>query len=165
MRPQPATISTTLQDHKILGVIRQFPESHNNPMSLIDPLGLAIYDCKRPLGGKPGEGTGWGPFYHQYTCISFPNSSGGPCGGLIPTGSIFGSPGGSGNDSYHPKSCNKVLEDSPCYEKCLIDTWAQPRPYYDISLGSPNSQNCQTYDLVNHMICRNQCGGVRRPLP
>jgi len=40
----------------------------NDPVDLVDPLGLTAYNCRVPLHSMPWS---WGlPFmYHQYSCV------------------------------------------------------------------------------------------------
>jgi len=139
-----------------------------NPVSYTDPLGLETYQCRRPLGGKPGENQRsgpdiWGnPLYHQYTCTRAPN------GKLVCGGQSYnnnsgwwpdwvrtpGRPTTPTEDYYDPKACEKSQDDNKCFEQCLIDEWQRPRPPY----GVPYGTDCQEYDQDVNQRCRKKCG-------
>ena len=38
--------------------------------------------------------------------------------------------------------CEETQPDNACFEQCLIDEWAKPRPKYGIPFGT----DCQEYD-------------------
>jgi hypothetical protein len=138
-----------------------------NPTRYSDPSGLVTYQCRRPLGGKPGKNlkvgvdVPWNPFFHQYTCTT--NSATGTlqcssttAGAPGPKGFVYGpgKPTGPSTDYYNPNACEQTLGNNKCFERCLIDEWAKPRPPY----GNPIGINCQQYDNSVNETCRAKCG-------
>jgi RHS repeat-associated protein len=134
----------------------------SSPPRYTDPTGLETYQCRRPLGGLPGDNQRSGPdipgnpFYHQYSCTR--DASGKlVCGGQGFTDSWWGSPGKPTTpetDYYSASACKKTQDDNSCFEKCLIKEWAKKRPRY----GVPFGMNCQEYDENVNNICRKECG-------
>jgi RHS repeat-associated protein len=133
-----------------------------NPLSFTDPLGLETLQCRKPLDAlihKFGSGAGqvafrYGPFlYHQYSCVIRNGKV--VCGGQDHAGSPLSSPGKPSSDVLNPQGgqCKVTEPDNDCFEKCLIDEWAKPRPRYGIPLGT----DCQEYDEDVNTRCRNQC--------
>ena len=143
----------------LAGGVNTYLYANANPIRFTDPLGLKTYQCRKPLDAMGGSGTRsgpdtWGnPFYHQYSCVI--DSQGKiTCGGQDRTGSSMGSPGKPSNDSYKPKQCEKAQDDNQCFEQCMIDEWAKPRPWFGIPFGT----DCQEYDDGVHECCRKKCG-------
>jgi RHS repeat-associated protein len=133
-----------------------------NPISFADPSGLETYQCRRPLGGLPGDNQRsgpdiWGnPLYHQYSCTR--NAKGKlVCGGQGFSESWWSSPGKattSATDYYSADACKQTQGDNKCFEQCLIDEWKKPRPHYGIPFGT----DCQEYDEDVNLGCRKKCG-------
>jgi RHS repeat-associated protein len=133
------------------------------PLRYSDPTGLETYQCRRPLGGLPGDNKRsgpdiWGnPFYHQYSCTRDPVTKKLVCGGQGYSESWWSSPGKPttpSTDFYDPNACKKTQDDNPCFEKCLIEEWAKKRPRYGVPFGT----DCQEYDDNVNSICRKKCG-------
>ena len=94
--------------------------------------------------------------YHQYSCTR--DASGQlVCGGQGMAGQWWSSPGKpttSETDYYHATACTRTQDDNKCFENCLIEEWAKPRPRYGIPFGT----DCQEYDDDTNRRCRAQCG-------
>ena len=115
--------------------INRYQYVHNCPINLTDPLGLATFRCKNPLGG--GHGIMIGPAYHESLCVVDPRGI--TCGGQGPSDGIFGSPGVNmgphGNASCKPVDAN---------DSCVSQKITSPeRPNYNIL--DWNGENCQTW--------------------
>ncbi|HSD44478.1 MAG TPA: RHS repeat-associated core domain-containing protein [Burkholderiales bacterium] len=133
-----------------------------NPISYTDPTGLETYQCRRPLGGLPGDNQRSGPdilgnpFYHQYSCTR--DAKGNlVCGGQGFSESWWSSPGRPttpATDYYSAGACKQTQGDNRCFEKCLIDEWKKPRPRYGVPFGT----DCQEYDDDVNSRCRKTCG-------
>ena len=133
------------------------------PLRYSDPTGLETYQCRRPLGGLPGDNQRsgpdiWGnPLFHQYSCTRDPATGKLVCGGQGFAGSWWSSPGKATTpqtDYYDPVACKKSEDDNPCFEKCLIEEWAKKRPRYGVPFGT----DCQEYDDNVNSVCRKICG-------
>lgn len=141
----------------------------NSPLSAVDMLGLESYQCRRPLKQKPGDkqrnliDVVGNPLYHQYSCTRDVTGKL-VCGGQGLAGNGMrgvpdwltspGKPTSPKDDYYNPASCEKSQPDNKCFEKCLIDEWAKPRPRYGIPFGT----DCQEYDDDVNARCRKKCG-------
>ena len=128
----------------------------NNPTGNTDPLGLKTMRCTKPLHSL---GPKWGPIgykygtqlYHQYSCVVDKN-------GIVTCGGQDRGENGAGkpsNDVLDPPDgqCEETQPDNDCFEQCLIDEWAKPRPPYGIPFGT----DCQEYDDDVNKRCRKQC--------
>jgi RHS repeat-associated protein len=133
-----------------------------NPIRYTDPTGLETYQCRRPLGGLPGDNQRsgpdiWGnPFYHQYSCTRDDKGKL-VCGGQGFSDSWWSSPGKSttpATDYYSADACKQTQSDNKCFEQCLINEWKKPRPRYGIPFGT----DCQEYDEDVNLGCRKKCG-------
>jgi RHS repeat-associated protein len=126
-----------------------------NPVSNIDPLGLATYMCKRNLDNVPFQA---GPLFHQYICI--PDGKGGQtCAGLGPAAAskMFDTPGiiEYEKTSSSSASCEKVADDDECLEKCIQKEFKKPVPNYSVDLSK--GENCQTWANSAVAVCKAQC--------
>jgi RHS repeat-associated protein len=131
--------------------------ANGNPLRYTDPWGLETYRCRKPLDALGGDGTRSGPdvrgnpFYHQYSCVV--RNGNVQCGGQDLSGSPWGSPGKPSDDKFNPDTCKQAQPDNDCYEKCLAEEWAKPRPWYGIPFGT----DCQEYDDNVNETCRKRC--------
>jgi hypothetical protein len=126
-----------------------------------DATGLATLNCRRPLGNDavPGTRGGPGPLYHEYNCVTddlgvlvCDSSSGAPGFRWWPEPGV---PSDSARDYYDPQSCELVEEDDDqCVEQCLLNTWYNPRPNYDIG---PWGTDCQEYSQSTLSECMAYC--------
>ena len=122
----------------LLGGVNTYAYVGADPLRMVDPLGLATYMCTRPLSGLPFQA---GPLYHQFICVG--TASGGfTCGGLVPSGSMFDSPGVVASDKFK-ESCQLVQNDDDCVENCIKSTFGKSPPNYSVNLS--RGENCQTY--------------------
>ena len=135
-----------------------------SPLTKTDPLGLATYICKRPLGGSPGS---YAPplLNHTYVCVgsganmtcgSTTASSGGAMSNIF--SSSPGKPTSSVTDYYKPEACEARQGDDSCIETCIANELKKPtRPRYGVG---PSGTDCQEYteDVVS--TCEKRC--VRR---
>lgn len=134
------------------------------------PTGESSWRCKANLHALVdacGEGcAAWNrkwnpaPLYHQYSCtmVEVPGQNGAvhlevKCGGQDRAGSTWRSPGKPSDDKFDPFSCKPIQPDNKCFEKCLQEEWAKPRPMYGIPFG----MDCQEYDDDVNTKCRRQC--------
>jgi len=139
-----------------------------NPISSVDPLGLATYMCTQPLhalgaAGRAVYSPSSNPLYHQFIGIIRPDGSvitggqdraGGPWGPGKPSEGD-GVPGAGAE-------CKKVEDDNECLEQCLMDKFAAPRPKYSLALqGLTGGQNCQGWSVTTLQQCQTNCKGKR----
>ena len=146
----------------LAGGINTYAYADGSPTTKTDPLGLATFICKRPLGGKPGS---WAPplLNHTYVCVG-----GGPgnmsCGsttastdGIWPNvkeGSS-GVPTTSDKDYYHPDACEKRWDEDSCIETCIANKLKKPtRPWYAVG---PLGDDCQEYTSDVVQTCERSC--------
>ena len=146
------------------GGLNRFGYANQNALMYTDPLGLATYICKRPLGGAPGS---YAPplLNHTYACVgsganmtcgSTTASSGGTLRNIL-TGSP-GKPTTSTTDFFKPEACEQRQGDDSCIETCVANELKKPtRPKYGVG---PAGTDCQEYteDVVS--TCERRC--VRR---
>jgi RHS repeat-associated protein len=131
----------------------------NDPIDLIDPLGLDAYLCDRPLDFKhaPPE---IGPFYHQFICVVQGGST--QCFGLTTYNgsldapeSILNSVPGSFEPDKPNKSCTRVSKKR-CVDKCLLDLRKLPPPNYNL-INLFGGMNCHQFSFAAVVICQAQC--------
>jgi len=148
----------------LAGGLSTYGYALQNPLLLIDPLGLDSWACQRPLcvGGNCSPGTRGPPVAnHQYLCTTTLDGKI-ECGGQSsdhpgpkPTP---GRPTRPDEDWYDEKSCDLVDDDDDrCIEACLLDNFNRSRPTYAVG---PRGTDCQEWadDLLQG--CKLQC---RRP--
>lgn len=146
----------------LAGGINTYGYVEGNPVSKIDPMGLATYICQRPLGGNPGS---WAPpvLNHTYACVgSDPNNM--SCGSTTAsTQGIWpnvkeGSPGvptTPNKDYYHPDACEKRWDEDSCIETCVANALKDPkRPWYAVG---PLGDDCQEYTANIVETCERRC--------
>jgi hypothetical protein len=132
----------------------------NNPVNWIDPFGLEVQECRRPLNAplsgdtqhtflySTDAGTGWGlgP-RHGWDWLSPFGSVPGDIENDFPYG-----PNGKMKPNYE---CITVSRDK-CFENCVrqkaIDATRKP-PYYDLG-----NYQCDTWAADIERQCRLKCG-------
>lgn len=151
------------------GGINLYVYTLNNPINYIDPYGLKVYKCQRPLNpGKPGDKI---PFYkkfpqiyHEYNCITLPDGSM-KCdstnpGPNWPLRLEPGVPSDPNKDYYHKDACELIDDDTDfCVENCLNKKWSEQRPNYDIGPGT----DCQEYSAQTFSDCVTNCQKNKKP--
>lgn len=141
----------------LLGGLNTYGYAFQNPLSVIDPLGLDGWYCRRPLGQHPGSK---GPplLNHQYLCVTRLDGTI-QCGSQTTNGNGIWSPGRPtrpDEDYYDEKSCKKVDDDKDrCYEKCVLFNFSKPRPRYGIG---PQGTDCQEWSSTVNEGCKLACG-------
>jgi hypothetical protein len=102
-------------------------------------------------GTKSGPDISANPFYHQYSCVSIGGNV--TCGGQDAVKAPYSEGKASEGDEYNPETC-QVRDSNECFEKCLIESWKKPRPWY--GLIGPGT-NCQEYDDKLNKDCWSKC--------
>ena len=140
-----------------------FAYSFANPLFYADPLGLATFICRRPLGEtnpQPGE-TGFpNPAHHTYVCVV--NGDSATCGGQTTTGGgLFGklfSPGRpttpDEGDIFDKSRCDEQVGDEECVDRCVLRRMGEPRPFYG-AIGP--GTNCQEWAGETLTKCLAKC--------
>lgn len=139
------------------GGLNTYAYAYQNPLLVVDPLGLEGWYCRRPLGRSPGTRGPW-MFNHQYLCVTRADGTI-QCGSQTTDGSGLYSPGRPtrpDEDYYDDKSCRKVDDDKDrCYEKCVLQNFKKSRPPYGIG---PQGTDCQEWSDNVHVGCKLACG-------
>lgn len=139
------------------GGLNTYGYAYQNPVAVIDPLGLDGWYCQRPLGKPPGTK---GPpiLNHQYLCVTRADGTI-ECGSQTTDSSGISSPGRptrSDEDYYDEKSCKKVDDEKDrCYEQCVLHNFKKPRPRYGIG---PQGTDCQEWSDTVNVGCKLLCG-------
>ena len=113
-----------------------------------DPLGLQASYCQRPLGDYTGlNGAGPPVFNHQFICVTLADgtvrcdSNNNPDSDTNPLTPTPGVPSQPSRDNESTAQCEDIDDDKArCFEECVIDQWANPRPNYAIG---PFGNDCQ----------------------
>ena len=146
----------------------------NDPVNWMDPEGLTVWKCKRPLNGLPGE---FAPPIknHVYICTTTKDGHK-VCGSTTPsikdqglnlfyTGIPARPSTYNDGDYYHEKACKEVDIYKPwsngCFEMCINSHINTPtRPHFAIG---PYGADCQewTDDIISS--CRLACSQLTRP--
>ncbi|HWM93497.1 MAG TPA: RHS repeat-associated core domain-containing protein [Thermoanaerobaculia bacterium] len=145
------------------GGMNLYAYAFSSPTKFADPLGLASFLCRRPLGNaNPERGDTrrgpdiWGnPVYHQYVCVV--NGTTVNCGGQTTDGPGFGRGRPTRPDEgdvFEPTRCRPINDDDTCNEECITRKIEQPRPYYGLAGPFTNCQEWAT-DVVSD--CALEC--------
>lgn len=118
-------------------------------------MGLDTYMCTRHLKNVPFK---TGDLFHQYICTGNAND-GYSCSGLVPSGSMFDSPGKIESEKYKQESCEKIQDQNSCVEQCIKDQFNGPLPNYSFNLK--HGENCQTFANSTVSYCQVKCAGSR----
>jgi hypothetical protein len=139
------------------GGLNTFAYVEASPLAATDALGLETEMCKRRLNNTPFRA---GPLFHQF--IRVRDGNGGKVGGgLGPSGKMFDSPGVIEiENSSSPKStCEKVMDDNQCTEKCIRDEFKKSPPTYSVDLS--RGDNCQSWADRTFLTCQATCKGKK----
>jgi hypothetical protein len=139
-----------------------------NPLNYVDPLGLKVWICKRPLSlfaSPPYDDfdRGFSVVSHSYACIT--NADGSiscnstTAGDSTVTGMFYsqGQPTTDETDYYRESSC-WLMHDDPndrCVESCIEKEWEKERPMY--SVAGPQGTNCHEYTDNTFQSCMREC--------
>ena len=139
------------------GGLNTYGYAYQNPVTVIDPLGLDGWYCQRPLGKLPGT-RGRAILNHQYLCVTRIDGTI-ECGSLTTDGNLVSSPGRPtrpDEDYYDEKSCKKVDDEKDrCYEQCVLHNFKKPRRRYGIG---PQGTDCQEWSDTVNVGCKLLCG-------
>jgi len=114
-------------------------------------------------GKKSFTDSSWNPLYHEYLCVIGPDGI--PvCGGQdkgpgIAIGNTV--PSTPSNDEYKPNRCEKISDNSNCYDQCVLNFITSPvRPPYGIDtwLIPSSGTQCQEWATLVEKTCKQRCG-------
>lgn len=142
-----------------------------NPTTLLDWLGERTWVCKKPLDALSGQGA-WcnpdnrksgpdnfpgNPFYHEYYCVAEDGEWPPTCFGQCSEGDKPIGDGRPCEDTFCGRRCME-WKSNECFEECLRDAGAGPRPQYCLVGGGESCINCQTWSRNTISECEQKCG-------